>query len=204
MIKPKERKCNMGNGPAAGFEGCGAMTYYHKYGLCKSECYPKFIMETEAGQILLHKAMIQGRSAVKRVQKKKDDDVREGLKTLGEYEAEAKKSFQKWVRLRDAERNCASCDGNDKDLWDGGHFKKAEIYSGVIFDERNCHKQCRKCNRFLGGNELNYRERLVIRFGLDHVVELERYANATRQYKWTREELIEKKAEYDRRIKEFK
>jgi hypothetical protein len=22
--------------------------------------------------------------------------------------------------------------GNDKDLWDGGHFKKAEIYSGVI------------------------------------------------------------------------
>jgi sulfur transfer protein SufE len=23
--------------------------------------------------------------------------------------------------------------GNDKDLWDGGHLKKAEIYSGVIF-----------------------------------------------------------------------
>jgi hypothetical protein len=36
-------------------------------------------------------------------------------------------------RLRDANENCISCGGNDKDLWDGGHFKKAEIYSGVIF-----------------------------------------------------------------------
>jgi hypothetical protein len=43
-------------------------------------------------------------------------------------------------------RNCISCGGNDKDLWDGGHFK-AEIYSGVIFSSC-CHKQCRKCNRF--------------------------------------------------------
>jgi hypothetical protein len=37
------------------------------------------------------------------------------------------------VRLRDANENCISCGGNDKDLWDGGHLKKAEIYSGVIF-----------------------------------------------------------------------
>jgi hypothetical protein len=35
-------------------------------------------------------------------------------------------------RLRDANENCISCGGNDKDLWDGGHLK-AEIYSGVIF-----------------------------------------------------------------------
>jgi hypothetical protein len=34
--------------------------------------------------------------------------------------------------LRDANENCISCGGNDKDLWDGGHLKKAEIYSGVI------------------------------------------------------------------------
>jgi hypothetical protein len=53
----------------------------------------------------------------------------------------------KMVRLRDAEQPCISCGGNDKDLWDGGHLK-AEIYSGVIFNPANCHKQCRKCNRF--------------------------------------------------------
>jgi hypothetical protein len=45
---------------------------------------------------------------------------------------------------------------NDKDLWDGGHLKKAEIYSGVILILLR-HKQCRKCNRFLGGNELMFR-----------------------------------------------
>jgi hypothetical protein len=34
--------------------------------------------------------------------------------------------------VTDANENCISCGGNDKDLWDGGHLKKAEIYSGVI------------------------------------------------------------------------
>jgi hypothetical protein len=32
------------------------------------------------------------------------------------------------------QENCISCGGNEKDLWDGGHFLKAEIYSGVIFN----------------------------------------------------------------------
>jgi hypothetical protein len=55
--------------------------------------------------------------------------------------------FSKVGKVTGCKRNCISCGGNDKDLWDGGHLK-AEIYSGVIFHPANCHKQCRKCNRF--------------------------------------------------------
>jgi len=128
----------------------------------------------------------------------------EKLKTLGQYEADAKKSFQKWVRLRDADHNCISCGGVDKDLWDGGHFKKAEIYSGVIFNPANCHKQCRKCNRFMNGNELMYREGLIARYGLEYTENIERLANETRQHKFSKEELIAKKLQYDLLIKEFK
>ena len=128
----------------------------------------------------------------------------EKLKTLGQYEADAKKSFQKWVRLRDADENCISCNGNDKDLWDGGHFKKAEIYSGVIFNPANCHKQCRKCNRFLGGNELMYRQGLIQRYGLEYTENIENLANETRQHKFTKAELIAKKLQYDLLIKEMK
>ncbi len=130
--------------------------------------------------------------------------LKEKLKTLSQYEAEAKISFQKWVRLRDKNQNCISCGINDTELFDGGHFKKAEIYSGVIFDPNNCHKQCRKCNRFLGGNELNYRQGLILRYGIEYTDAIEKKANETRNYKFTKEELIAKKMQFDILIKEIK
>jgi hypothetical protein len=130
--------------------------------------------------------------------------LKDKLKTLGQYEAEAKKSFQKWIRMRDDKQPCISCGIEQTDLWDGGHYKKAEIYSGVIFDENNCHKQCRKCNRFLNGNELNYRQGLIQRYGIDFADQIEQKANETRNQKFTKEELIAKKLKYDLLIKEKK
>lgn len=129
--------------------------------------------------------------------------LKTALKTLSELEAEAKKSFQKYIRLRDKDLPCVSCGVNETELWDGGHYKKAEIYSGVIFNEMNCHKQCRKCNRFLGGNELNYRTGLIQRYSEKAVNEIEQLANDTRQFKFTREQLIAKKIQYDIKIKEI-
>lgn len=129
--------------------------------------------------------------------------LRDKLKTLSQYEAEAKKSFQKYIRMRDAKQPCISCGVENTELWDGGHYKKAEIYSGVIFDEKNCHKQCRKCNRFLGGNELNYRTGLIQRYGIEYADQIEEKANQTRNYKFTKEELIAKKLKYDILIKEL-
>ena len=126
------------------------------------------------------------------------------LKTLSQYEVEAKKSFQKYIRMRDASLPCISCGIEQTELWDGGHYKKAEIYSGVIFNEHNCHKQCRKCNRFLNGNELMYRQGLIQRYGIEYADQIEQKANETRNYKYTKEELIAKKLKYDILIKEFK
>jgi len=129
--------------------------------------------------------------------------LKDKLKTLGQYEAEAKTSFQKWVRMRDKDYSCISCEVKETDLWDGGHFKKAEIYSGVIFDSHNCHKQCRKCNRFLNGNELMYRLGLIKRYGLDYTDAIELKANETRNYKYTKEQLKAIKIKYDILVKEL-
>ena len=117
-------------------------------------------------------------------------------KKLVDYEGAAKKEIQKWVRHRDKDLPCISCGVKDTDLWDGGHYKKAEIYSGLIFNENNIHRQCRKCNRYLGGNEANFRNGLVERYGIDYVVELELKANELRNYKYTNEELIEIRKKY--------
>ena len=198
MIKPKEKPCK-GNFKANGI-GCGKPTLYRTLGLC-SVCYREFLLNDERGKIILAKSIIHAKKETKKTENAFRSDLRQKLKTLGQFEAEAKKVFQKWIRLRDELHGCISCPTTETDLFDGGHYKKAEIYSGVIFDERNVHKQCRRCNRFLGGNELMYREGLIKRYGSDFVYQLEIDANATRNKKYTRDELIEIKRYYAEKIR---
>ncbi len=130
--------------------------------------------------------------------------LRNNLKTLSDYEADAKKSFQKYIRMRDAKLPCISCGKLNATDWAGGHFYSAGMYSGLMFDERNCHKQCNShCNKFLSGNLLEYRKGLIERYGADFVNELDRISNEKRNYKYSKEELIAKKMQYEIKIKEL-
>ena len=172
-------------------------------------CLDKF-SPTQFAQIVCgYKCAIEHSKNLKKIKEQKEwkaekSVLKDKLKTLGQFEAEAKTSFQKWVRMRDSHMPCISCGVKETDLFDGGHYFKAELFSGLIFDERNCHKQCRKCNRFLNGNELQYRAGLIKRYGIDFVTNLESICDSKRVYKYTREELIAKKLQYDIKIKELK
>lgn len=131
-------------------------------------------------------------------------ETKDRLKTLSDYEREAKKSFQKWVRLRDKDLPCISCGNSRTTDWAGGHYFSAGMYSGLMFDERNCHKQCNTyCNKNLSGNLLEYRKGLIARFGLEFVDKLESESDSKRNYKFTKQELIAKKLQYDIKIKEL-
>lgn len=145
---------------------------------------------------------------------KKEKDIREWrvekktlkdkLKTLSEYEAEAKKSFQHWIRLRDQNLPCISCNNSNTNDWAGGHYYSAGMYSGFMFDERNCHKQCNThCNKHLSGNLLEYRKGLIKRYGIEFVDQLESESDSKRNYKFGKTELIAKKMQYDIKIKEI-
>lgn len=129
--------------------------------------------------------------------------LKDKLKTLGTLENEAKKEFQKFIRIRDDGNACISCGITETNLWDGGHFYKAEIYSGLIFNEDNVWRQCRKCNRYLSGNENQYRLGLIALKGEDFVKALDKKANETRNYKYGRTELIEIKKKYQIKIKKL-
>ena len=181
-MKPKKKKCKVCKEP------------FEQYNSLISWCSPG------CGYKLSQSKIKEKKANEWKIEKKQ---LRERLKTLGQYEMDAKKSFQKWVRLRDADKPCISCGEFVKDLWDGGHYFKAELFSGLIFDPRNCHKQCRKCNRYDGGNEIQYRLGLVERYGLDFVNKLESDSITKRVYKFTKQELIAKKLQYDIKIKEL-
>jgi hypothetical protein len=134
---------------------------------------------------------------------KRVKEMRKESTKLSTLEAAAKLVFQKWVRMRDANEACISCGVTQATQWDGSHYFKAEIFSGVIFDEDNVHKSCSYCNCHLDGNLANYRIGLVKKIGEERIKALEERANLTRQYKYTREQLLEITASYKTKIKEI-
>jgi hypothetical protein len=128
----------------------------------------------------------------------------ESEKGLDQLEHEARKEFQSWIRLRDVDYACISCGTTYTRQWDGGHFYKAELYSAMIFNEMNCHKQCCYCNDHLDANLLEYRKGLIKRYGIEYVEELERIKDSLRSYKYSKSELLEIKAKYKQKINQLK
>jgi hypothetical protein len=127
-------------------------------------------------------------------------DTPEKKKSTADLEIEAKVAFQAWIRFRDENERCISCNKKYSEIWDGGHYLKAELYSGIIFHEHNCHKECRGCNFYKPDNS-NYRENLIHKIGIQNVESLEKLAYETRYYKYSPDELISIKKKYELLLK---
>lgn len=159
----------------------------------------------EAKNMLIKKAIEKVKASKEKKSRQETKVLREKLKTLSQYEAEAKKSFQHYIRLRDKDLPCISCGNPNPTDWCGSHYFSAGMYSGLMFDERNCHGACNTyCNKYLSGNLIEYRKGLIIRYGALFVEKLESEADSKRNKKYTKEELIAKKMQYDIKIKELK
>lgn len=179
--------------------------------ICKSEFNPtrplQFVCSypcgIEYGKMQTAKAEQKRQSEQRKQRNIERSKLKESTKKLSQYEAEAKKEFQRYIRLRDENKPCISCGTYTCDEWAGGHYYPAGHYSGLIFDERNCHKQCNQyCNKHLNGNIHEYRKGLIKRFGIEFVQQLDNDANLQRKRKYDKFELIEIKEKYKAKIKE--
>lgn len=198
MIERKEKKCK-GIGKTKGY-GCGKVTKFREWGLC-STCRNDWLINDERGKIELTKLTLKVSKPRRELEKAKIESKR---KTITQLINDARKYFQQWIRLRDNDLPCISCGNFYSNFYDGGHFFKAELYTGLIFKEINCNKQCRKCNRYQGGNESAYRQGLIQKYGEEKVKELEELSKSNRSKKYEREELIKIKEYYQNKIKELK
>ncbi len=132
--------------------------------------------------------------------------LREKLKTKSEWMREAQTAFNQFIRLRDqlAGHPCISSgqpldwSGNNVDA---GHYRSRGSAPHLRFDERNCHAQSKKDNRYLSGNAVDYRIGLIARIGLESVESLE--ADQTPK-KYTIAELKAIKSHYVAKLKEMK
>ena len=128
-------------------------------------------------------------------------------KSVSKVKKELVPIFSKYIRMRDCIRTlysltrgiCISC-GEPVDLnkADAGHFI-SRWYANTLFDERNNHLQCKRCNKL--GEKVRYRKNIIKYYGegIDEILD-----NKSREEKqFSVAELEELKAYYRERIRQF-
>ena len=137
----------------------------------------------------------------KKAWNKEKRERKQSLKTKQNYESELEVIFNKWIRLRDVNEPCISCDkaaGQYKDS--AGHLWPAGQYKNIRFNEDNVHSQCwYDCNKNKHGNVNEYRRRVVKKIGKGRLKELDRLSQIP--LKLTIPEIILMKEEYKERIR---
>jgi hypothetical protein len=116
---------------------------------------------------------------------------KESIKKKAQWIAEAETAVRAYVRVRDHDKDCISCDkliaAIEKDayfrvggVWDAGHYRSKGAAKQHRFNLFNIHRQCKSCNG--GGGRFKhkeqtvnarYREKLIVKIGLEKVERLE-------------------------------
>ena len=110
-----------------------------------------------------------------KTKQKTDAKVKEmklNLMTLSAYIKLFQAVFNTYIRLRDKDLGCISCERLNVEEFHAGHYI-ATTYQYHRFNEDNVHKQCSQCNTHFRGNLIEYRKRLITKIGLCKVEYLE-------------------------------
>ena len=134
-----------------------------------------------------------------RVKKKKQK--KEQVMSLAGLKRSVQRVFNKFIRLRDKDLPCISCQ-KWSDKFDAGHYINQGSTGALRYNEDNVHKQCSfKCNNNLSGNKIEYRIHLVEKIGVEKVEWLEQHRTDVKH--WKREELEELLTTYKEKIRKM-
>ena len=91
---------------------------------------------------------------------KEKKEIKLKLMSKSDYLNILQKVFNTYIRMRDKDKNCISCDKKLVGKFDAGHFFSVGAYPNLRFNENNVHGQCVHCNRDKHGNVKEYDLRL--------------------------------------------
>jgi len=130
--------------------------------------------------------------------------IKDGLKRKQDYEKDLEVIFNAFIRERDKNLPCISCDAPPNTYrLTAGHYFPAGHNKNVRFDEDNVHSQCWfNCNSNKSGNLSEYLPRLIDKIGQKRFDELVERKNTVKKY--TIPELIVLKIEYKDKLKALK
>ena len=109
------------------------------------------------------------------------------LLSLPKLLEKAQRIFNAFIRARDKDKGCISayCRGQ---VEHAGHYFSQGHHSALRFNELNVNGCCARCNTFLSGTLIRYRQGLVARYGEQRVQMLEGLSRRTVK-KWSHGEL---------------
>jgi hypothetical protein len=174
----KSKKCK-GTGLALGY-GCGKLTQYRKYGLCRMGCYNDWLLNSENGKIKMAKVIFK-------IQKPRKDFEQLEIENKSRTKlklalANTKTVIHKFVRERDKNKPCISCGCDWNDKFQAGHFYPAGSFETLKFNLDNINGQCEQCNLYKSGNFENYSLNLPKRIGQQRYNELVKLAEIDKQF----------------------
>lgn len=117
-----------------------------------------------------------------RKERKELREAKQKAKTRGDWQREAQQAVNRYVRLRDHDQGCISCDrpATWGGQWHASHFRSVGAASAVRFNLWNIHKACSVCNHHLSGNISGYLPRLIEKIGAEKVAWLEQQNQTVR------------------------
>ena len=121
------------------------------------------------------KQQAKGKKIIDKAWRADTAERKKRAKSKGKWAEEAQAEFNRFIRLRDHNQPCISCDTMSNSVkYDAGHYKSVGGNLELRFEPLNCHKQCSNyCNKHRSGNAIEYRKRLKNRIGEDKVEWLE-------------------------------
>jgi len=115
----------------------------------------------------------QGQRVAQSIERKQQQETKLKLKKKGEWLREAQIAFNAYIRERDKNQPCISCQRFHEGQYHAGHYRSVGSCPQLRFEPLNVHRQCSACNEHLSGNLIEYRKSLLIKLGLDTVEWLE-------------------------------
>lgn len=166
-IQPKQKPCK-GTGVTSGL-GCGNPTFNRKLGLgLMCGCYSDFLLKTDAGKVIMQKAMLKGKQTVKKeIVKKSKTEIREQKDKIKNWSAELQKKVNIIVRLIDKGLPCLATQRMAKQTHAGHIFARGGNQT-IRFNLHNIHRQSAQSNHFQNDDGL-LREGVVREYGQEYM-----------------------------------
>ena len=108
--------------------------------------------------------------------------------TLAQLKNTVQRAINAYVRRRDADKPCISCQ-RYVEAKEAGHYIAQGASGFLRYNLDNLRGQCRSCNHFKRGNAIEYRIALAKEIGEDRVKWLEDHRKDIKR--WTRDELLD-------------
>ena len=154
--------------------------------------------------ILIDKQTKQALKNLKKIRTVEKQERKDSIKTKSDYEKDLERVFNEFIRLRDKDAPCISCDA-PKGTYrlTAGHYFPQGSNKNIRFDEFNVHSQCWfNCNKNQHGNLSEYLPRLIDKIGQDEFDKLLERRKTPAHF--TIPELIEMKVIYKDKVKKLK